>query len=163
MTVTVRGQCSRFLENSCTPFVLHLCPEIIFCPLGMKYVFLFCGFSMISNIYQHDLCEKWLALNWNWEQFYDSCVCFQFPLLDKRHGVRILCMCPGATDTPILTGILDTFETLDVGREEMSRITTQQWVFYLPYMHRQNPAQVASTLVTTQLPNYHYFNFLGGR
>ena len=55
------------------------------------------------------------------------CVCFQFPLLDKRHGVRILCMCPGATDTPILTGILDTLETLDVDRAEtLSRITTQQ-------------------------------------
>jgi len=52
---------------------------------------------------------------------------FQFPLLDNKHGVRILCMCPGATDTPILTGILDTFETLDVGREQiMSQITTQQ-------------------------------------
>jgi len=50
-----------------------------------------------------------------------------FPLLDKRHGVRILCMCPGATDTPILTGILDTLETLDVDRAEtLSRITTQQ-------------------------------------
>jgi len=50
-----------------------------------------------------------------------------FPLLDNRHGVRILCMCPGATDTPILDGILDTFETLDVAREQLaSKYITQQ-------------------------------------
>jgi hypothetical protein len=36
-------------------------------------------------------------------------------------------MCPGATETPILTGILDTFETMDVRREDLStRYTLQQ-------------------------------------
>jgi len=59
-----------------------------------------------------------------------------FPLLDNRHGVRILCMCPGATDTPILTGILDTFETLDVGRE----VITSQYI-------TQQPDEVAQGIV----------------
>jgi NAD(P)-dependent dehydrogenase (short-subunit alcohol dehydrogenase family) len=52
---------------------------------------------------------------------------FQFPPLDKNHGVRILCICPGITDTPIATGVLDAYENLNVDRKEiMSHFAMQQ-------------------------------------
>jgi NAD(P)-dependent dehydrogenase (short-subunit alcohol dehydrogenase family) len=51
----------------------------------------------------------------------------QFPLLDKSHGVRVLCICPGFTDTPIAVGVLEAYEKLEVDRKDlMSRFTMQQ-------------------------------------
>jgi hypothetical protein len=36
-------------------------------------------------------------------------------------------MCPGPTDTPILTEIIDTFDKLDIDRKDiLSPFTTQQ-------------------------------------
>jgi NAD(P)-dependent dehydrogenase (short-subunit alcohol dehydrogenase family) len=52
---------------------------------------------------------------------------YQFPLLDKNHGVRVLCICPGITDTPVATGVLEAYENLKVDTKEMlSHITMQQ-------------------------------------
>lgn len=50
-----------------------------------------------------------------------------FPPLDKSHGVRVLCICPGFTDTPIATGVLNAYENLKVDTKEiMSYFTMQQ-------------------------------------
>jgi hypothetical protein len=54
-------------------------------------------------------------------------VCCQFPLLDKSHGVRILCVCPGITDTPIAAGVFDAYEKLDFDlRQNTKHVTMQQ-------------------------------------
>jgi NAD(P)-dependent dehydrogenase (short-subunit alcohol dehydrogenase family) len=51
----------------------------------------------------------------------------QFPPLDKNHGVRVLCICPGFTDTPIATGVLNAYENLKVDTKEiMTHFTMQQ-------------------------------------
>jgi hypothetical protein len=46
-----------------------------------------------------------------------ACVFFQSPLLDKKHGVGILCMCPGVTDTFLFARGCDAYENLNVGRQ----------------------------------------------
>ncbi|XP_021928550.1 15-hydroxyprostaglandin dehydrogenase [NAD(+)]-like [Zootermopsis nevadensis] len=50
-----------------------------------------------------------------------------FPPLYKSHGVRILCMCPGFTDTPIAAGVLDAYEKLNFDKQKiLSNVTMQQ-------------------------------------
>jgi NAD(P)-dependent dehydrogenase (short-subunit alcohol dehydrogenase family) len=50
----------------------------------------------------------------------------QHPPLDQSHGVRILCICPGFTDTPIGDGVLNAYENLKVDRKEILKHFTMQ-------------------------------------
>ncbi|XP_069687834.1 15-hydroxyprostaglandin dehydrogenase [NAD(+)]-like isoform X2 [Periplaneta americana] len=49
-----------------------------------------------------------------------------FAPLSARHGVRVLTMCPGLTDTPIADGVLAGYEELDIKREAILSVFTMQ-------------------------------------